>query len=363
VTSLRAAKRRILASSIAWAAIAGVAFAIVAALVALLIAQLPLLRSATLVPGVVPYLAAIAAFSVGAAGWWIIVERPHRPTAPRAVLVGALTGLFAHPVLWVLVFAYRNPSAFLDASRLAAPRAGESPFLAVFLFTYFSALVVGPLTIGIGVFGSLALVAGRRRTVDRIPQSGESGFFWLNTALLVVLVAIGTLFGPILGERGALLVLAAGFAGTALTTPLLRWLPVVRASLTRLASHSSTDAAPEPTDFSFVLPYSASLTGFAGVYVLVSLGYVLAVEALFRSGFLTVFEGASFLVSLGYPVAVVGLCLPVVLAVEYYRNRWKPATSTRQAIIEWSAFLTVTVGVYTLAWIGWLQSSPVGLLD
>jgi hypothetical protein len=352
-----------LASSIAWAAIAGVAFAIVAALVALLIAHLPLLRSATLVPDAIPYLAAIAAFSVGAAGWWVIVERPHRPTAPRAVLVGALTGLFAHPVLWVLVFAYRNPSAFLDVPRLAAPQAGESPLLAAFLFTYFSALVVGPLTIGIGVFVSLGLVAGRRRTVDRTLRGGESGFFWLNTALLVVLVLLGTPFGSLLGGRGALLVLAAGLAGTAVTTPLLGWLPVVRTSLTRLASHSPTDGAPEPTDFSFVLPCSASLTGFAGVYVLVSLVYILTAESLFRSGFLTVFEGASFLVSLGYPVAVVSLCLPVVLAVEYYRNRWEPATSTRQAILEWSAFLTVTVGVYTLVWIGWLQSSSVGLLD
>lgn len=46
--------------------------------------------------------AGLGAAIAGAPLWWAIVERPDEPTALRGGLVGAVVGVVAHPLMWLL---------------------------------------------------------------------------------------------------------------------------------------------------------------------------------------------------------------------------------------------------------------------
>jgi hypothetical protein len=359
----RTAKRRLFASSSVWVGLAGLTFAVFGFLVAFAAMENVILRSIAMVPEAVPYLVALATFLVGGISWWLVVERPARPTRERGILVGALTGLFTHPLMWFLIFAYQDPSTYFDPSELLTQQAGSDLFGGILLFTFFSLLTVGPITVVVGIFGGLVLTAGRRRTVRRKPENGESAFFRLNAVLFGWILVLGIFFGQLLGWRGILLVLVAGVISTVVTIVALGWLPAVRAYLTQMASDASTSSPRGLTGKRFIVPYCASLTEFAGLYFLLSLGYVLFADELFYSVFPESPERADLLMLSGYPVLVIGVSLPVVLAANYRRNRWNPSTSTLRPVVEWSAFLILTVTIYTLAWVGWLLSSPINLLD
>lgn len=336
MSSFRFAERFPLASGRAWTAIAGTAFAVAGAVVASLVLTNPLLESFVMAPGAAPYLAAVAALLVGGGCWWFVVERPRRPTRARGALTGTVVGVLTHPLLWLFVFVYRDPSTAAELSGV-----GNT----VLLLTYFSLLVAGWLTVGVGVAVGLALSTARRRTAERTPPDGESRLFWLNATLLGVLVLPGLLFRSLLGWRGVLALVTGAVAATAVTTVALRRLPVVRAYFAELATAPEADSPPAATDPAFLAPYALSHFCFAAVYFLCSLVYVVPVASV---------APFASLASYGYPVVAGGFGLAVALAANFRRNRWRPSDSVRRPALEWSAFLALTVGSYTLAWLGWL---------
>lgn len=335
---LRPAERRSLASRAVWTAIAGTTFAVAGAVVAFLVLRNPLLEAFAMASGAVPYLAAVAAFLAGGGCWWLVVERPRRPTRARGALTGTVAGTLTHPILWLLVFVYQNPSTAADPST-----AGTGPLL----FTYFSLLTVGWLTVGVGVAVGLALATGRRRTAERRPPDGESALFWLNATLLGALVLPGLVFGGLLGWRGALSVAAAALAATAVTAVALGRLPVVRAYFAELATVPEADSPPAATDRSFLAPYALAHAEFAAVYFLGSPLYVALAGSV---------APLASVHPYGYTVGAGGLGLAVALAANFRRNRWRPSTSARRPVLEWTAFLALTVGSYTVAWLEWLST-------
>lgn len=49
-----------------------------------------------------PLAAGLGAAVAGAPLWWAIVERPDEPTAIRGGVIGAIVGVLAHPLMWLL---------------------------------------------------------------------------------------------------------------------------------------------------------------------------------------------------------------------------------------------------------------------
>lgn len=101
--------------------------------------------------------AVVASGVLGGVLWWAIVERPRKPTTERALLVGLLVGLGAHPLMWAL---------FLLSGPLYLPVEPPKPsFIAEFALTMsaFSILFGGGLTGLGGLLCGRTVVAARRR--------------------------------------------------------------------------------------------------------------------------------------------------------------------------------------------------------
>lgn len=100
--------------------------------------------------------AAVGAAIVGGTLWWALIERPHCLTNGRAILVGALVGLLAHPLTWAL---------YILGGPLFLPGNWSEPWGMVeftFLFSVLSVLFSGALTIAGGVLCGLVVMRYRR---------------------------------------------------------------------------------------------------------------------------------------------------------------------------------------------------------
>lgn len=361
----RAGGRRLLASGVVWAALAGVVFAVAGFAVALSVVHNPVLRLFVFSPEATPYLTALAAFLVGGPCWWLIVERPRRPTRGRGAVVGLLTGLLAHPVMWTLVFASEDPATFTDPAELLTPRFWDGLLLSVLVFTLYSLPTVGVLTVVLGIVAGLALAAGRRRVAPwtlEAEQDAElserSTGFWVANATVVGVTVI-VLFS-LTGGVGFLVLVASGLATAVVTLVALRRLPVVRTVLTgRTAGERGAtggeESVAELTDRTFLVRYGLGTLGLGVAYVLVFFGYGFAVDHLSNAVLPGVSLERDLLLFYGYPVLFTALCLAVALALNYRRNRWRPSTSRLRPVLEWTAFLALAVTTYTLGLSAWLS--------
>lgn len=88
--------------------------------------------------------------------WWRLVERPQRFSDGRAVAVGFLTGVLAHPLMWTLYFL---------AGPIFLPGGWNHAlvmFEIILMFTAFSLLFSGFLTIIGGIACGLVVMRCRR---------------------------------------------------------------------------------------------------------------------------------------------------------------------------------------------------------
>lgn len=114
--------------------------------------------------------AAISAALGGALWWWVIVERPAKPTFYRGTVFGFLTVLLAH-ALHAIVAGLLNLPLIGGDVPAGFHFTGPVPSLAelreithdVAFWAYTSLGIAGILTIPIGIGAGLVLVAFRRR--------------------------------------------------------------------------------------------------------------------------------------------------------------------------------------------------------
>lgn len=100
--------------------------------------------------------AAVAAAILGSILWWALIERPRCLTDKRAILVGLLLGLLAHPLTWTL---------YILGGPLFLPSDWSDPAIMVkftLLYSIFSVLFSGILTITGGVLSGLIVMRGRQ---------------------------------------------------------------------------------------------------------------------------------------------------------------------------------------------------------
>lgn len=352
----RADGRRSRTSGLAWAVLGGAFFAAVGFVVAFALLQDPVLGLFVPAGGIAPSLVALASFLAGGSCWWLVVERPHLPTRGRGAVAGLLTGLLVHPVTWVLVFAYEDASAYADPSKLLSADGLNTLLGAVALFTFFSWLIVGPVTVAVGVVAGLAFAAVHRRIepFESMTAAGDEGTrYWLANAIVLGVTVI--LLSSLVGLRGLLVLGTSGLAAGAVTLAALRRLPVVRTFFAQ-TEDSSTAAL---SNRSFRYRYGLGMVGLGATYVLAFFGYAYVLDYLYRailsSARIEVDYDVFSSILYGYPVFFAGLCLLVALALNYRRNRWRPYRSALRPVLEWGAFFVLAVAIYTLAWAVWLS--------
>lgn len=117
--------------------------------------------------------AVVASGMLGGTLWWTFIERSCCLTNRRAISVGFLVGLLAHPLTWVL-YTFGGP-LFLPVG-WSEPRVIVESIL---LFSVFSILFGGVLTIAGGVLCGLLVVHFRRRAyraqgTDSVNTTGEN---------------------------------------------------------------------------------------------------------------------------------------------------------------------------------------------
>ena len=114
--------------------------------------------------------AAISAALAGGLWWWVIVERPSRPTFYRGTVFGFLTVLLSH-VLHAIVAGLLDlplvggdvPAGFHFTGLIPALAELSEIANEVTFWAYISLALAGILTIPIGIVAGLVLVAFRRR--------------------------------------------------------------------------------------------------------------------------------------------------------------------------------------------------------
>lgn len=100
--------------------------------------------------------AVVAAAVLGGTLWWKLIERPQRISNGRAVVVGFLVGVMAHPLMWTL---------YLLVGPIFLPGGWTDPWTLVeviLTFTAFSLLFSGALTITGGIVCGLVVMRYRR---------------------------------------------------------------------------------------------------------------------------------------------------------------------------------------------------------
>lgn len=132
-------------------------------------------------PGVIavaiglPVAAGLAAALAGAPLWWLIVERPAEATTLRGGLVGAVVGIVAHPLMWLL-FGAGGGAAVLFVGGVHAlldvVGGGAASLLGMFvLFTVVGLLLTGIVTVSVAAGTGVALAHLRRKA----PGTGRGG--------------------------------------------------------------------------------------------------------------------------------------------------------------------------------------------
>lgn len=113
-----------------------------------------------------PAAAALAAFSTTAFLWWLIVVRRERYTLKAGLLAGGLSGLIAHWLCWYLLIVGANACYWLTGGCLGS--LGDLPIdplnglWAALLFSLFSLLFVGWVTVSLGMLVGAAWVWRKR---------------------------------------------------------------------------------------------------------------------------------------------------------------------------------------------------------
>lgn len=347
-----AAWRRVLRSRATWTIVAGLVFAALGYLVAFGVLQTPMrifVRGFVADDVPVPSLVALASFLVGGFSWWLVVERPRRVTRVRGGLAGLLTGLLAHPAMWILFLGY-------DANDYGAYPWEEGALTFVLLFSTWSLAFTGVVTVTLGVCAGVAVALARERTVEPADDEprrlglvvgtwGVSGILTLTVLLLTAFLLPAFVLG--------------GLLATGASALALRRLPVVRTFLLRAYLVSSDPSTTAVTRRRFLLPHLVAtllgwvvfFLGFFGYGVLTEFLYSLASNALPLSKQTVYYRDRIYL----YPVFAVGCSLPVVLTANHLLNHYEPARSLRRATLEWTAFLALVVATYTGTAALWLH--------
>jgi hypothetical protein len=114
--------------------------------------------------------AAIAAALAGALWWWVLIERPSKPTFYRGAVFGFLTVILAHGLhgfvaglLHLPLVAGDVPDGFDIAGPVPSLAELREITSAMLLWTALSLVFVGVFTIPLGIVASLVLVVFRRR--------------------------------------------------------------------------------------------------------------------------------------------------------------------------------------------------------
>lgn len=106
----------------------------------------------------------IAAGSSAALLWWLLIERPSKPTLLRGAAFGFLTNLLANPLAWLIYAVYEIVSGQLTAASEGVPLHWaflQEVVSGSFLSLFFIGIITFPLAIILG----LVLAALRRRTL------------------------------------------------------------------------------------------------------------------------------------------------------------------------------------------------------
>lgn len=102
-----------------------------------------------------PLFAGVTSAVLGPTLWWWIIIKPGRLSVRRGILVGALVGIVAHPVVWYEAFVSAHFTGQQTVISFQVTNPLEDLVTAMFLAT-FSVIFVGWLTALIGgVFGGV----------------------------------------------------------------------------------------------------------------------------------------------------------------------------------------------------------------
>lgn len=100
--------------------------------------------------------AGLAAGLVGATLWWLLIERPGKATGLRGAVFGLVTVFFAHVLMW-LIGPWIFPSVLSQHSLDPFTRAWATAVLQDLVFGLMLSLIVGVITIPIGVLAGMGL--------------------------------------------------------------------------------------------------------------------------------------------------------------------------------------------------------------
>lgn len=146
-----------------WSVVAGLAFSLTALICSLLI----LSRAGSSDWAVLVYSAPVAAFCISFLLWWLVIERSYRISPVKGIIVGALTGVFAHPLAWYLAILY----FYVTGARTSLGEETLNPLDGIgasFVFSGVSLLLTGWLTILAGaIVGGFIAAFESRFAVSR----------------------------------------------------------------------------------------------------------------------------------------------------------------------------------------------------
>lgn len=108
----------------------------------------------------------IAAGSVGALLWWLLIERSSKPTLRRGAVFGFLTNLLANPLAWVIDGVYQIVIGDITATSEGV--ALHIAFLShVVRGSVLSLFYIGIITFPLAIILGLVLAVLRRRTLQQ----------------------------------------------------------------------------------------------------------------------------------------------------------------------------------------------------
>ncbi len=121
--------------------------------------------------GIFIVIAPIAAFLSGSLSWWVVMERVHSESLPRAALTGVLATIIGHYLCWYLIFFATFLSHTITKTHDAVSGAPLNPIEALSaagIYSLFSLLFLGPATVTTGILISIAFtIAQRRKTLSQ----------------------------------------------------------------------------------------------------------------------------------------------------------------------------------------------------
>jgi hypothetical protein len=139
-----------------WAVVMAIGSALIAAVIGIVVVDYVFRNPAGSFDVLVVPPAVAAAALLGGTLWWRLVEQPHTLTDGRAMMVGFLVGLLAHPLTWAI---------YMLGGPLFLPAGWSEPWnivRSILAFSAFSVLFSGALTIIGGVLYGLTVMRCRR---------------------------------------------------------------------------------------------------------------------------------------------------------------------------------------------------------